>query len=159
MLRNNERSKDYYDPKFVSFGPYHHGKGELQAAQKIKTKVMRNFILEHGKSIEDLYIKVRELNDHARSCYVDGSTSAYSDEEFALMMLQDGCFILFFIECRTFVHQNNGEWLTRRKFDNLLMIYDLGIFELRNLYRDIMLLENQIPFKVLNVLMRNIYRG
>ena len=159
MLRNNERTKDYYDPKLISFGPYHHGKDELQATQKIKTKVMRNFILEHGKTIEDLYIKVRKLNAHARSCYVDGSTNWYSDEEFALMMLQDGCFILFFIECRTSVHQNNGEWLTRRKFDNLLMIYDLGIFELRNLYRDIMLLENQIPFKVLNVLMRNIYRG
>ena len=41
MLRNNERSKDYYDPKFVSFGPYDHEKDELQATQKIKTKVMR----------------------------------------------------------------------------------------------------------------------
>ena len=48
LLRNNERSKDYYDPKFVSFGPYHHENAEVQATQKIKTKVMRNFILEHG---------------------------------------------------------------------------------------------------------------
>ena len=54
---------------------------------------MRNFILENGKSIQDLYIKVLELNDHARSCYVDGSTSAYDDEMFALMMLQDLIFL------------------------------------------------------------------
>ena len=76
-LRNSKRSKDYFDPKIVSFGPYHHGKAELQATQKIKTKVMRKFILGHGKKIEDLYNKVRLLNGYAKGCYVDGSTDAY----------------------------------------------------------------------------------
>jgi hypothetical protein len=153
-LRNHKRSKDYYDPKVVSFGPYHHKKAELQAAQTIKTKVIQNFILEHGKTIKDLYIKVREQIDHTRSCYVDGSTNAYDDEEFALMMLQDGCFILFLIECWT----DKKEWQTSRK-DNILMILDhLGALEVKCLYRDLLLLENQIPFRVLNVLMSNIYK-
>ena len=159
MLRNNERSKDYYDPKFVSFGPYHHGKDELQATQKIKTKVMRNFILDHGKTIEDLYIKVRLLNDQARRCYVDGSTNSYSDEAFALMMLQDSCFILFLIEWRRFIFQENKEWLTSRNDEIISMIVNqLGVLELTVLLnRDLLLLENQIPFLVLKVLMRNIY--
>ena len=26
MLRRNERSKDYFDPRVISFSPYHHGK-------------------------------------------------------------------------------------------------------------------------------------
>ena len=158
MLRNNERTKDYYDPKFISFGPYHHGKDELQATQKIKTKVMRNFILEHGKTIEDLYIKVRLLNDDTRRCYVEGSTNAYNDEAFALMMLQDGCFILFLIELKIFIFRNNDEEMTSSNEDSVLMILNhLGVLELEYLNQDLLVLENQIPFKVLTVLMCDIY--
>ena len=157
-LRNHARSKDYYDPRIVSFGPYHHGKAESQAAQMTKTKVMQNFILEHEKSIEDLYIEVRELNDHTRSCYVHGSTSDYNDEELALMMLEDGCFILFFIEWMTSTFQKDKEWMISWKRDIIIMVVNqLGILELEYLYRDLLLLENQIPFSVLYVLMRNIY--
>ena len=138
ILRNDERSKEYFDPKIVSFGPYHHGKPELRAVETIKTKVILEFILKHEKSIEDLYLKVLELNDYAKSCYVDGSTDDYDDEAFALMMLQDGCFILAWIE---------GNSCIMDYLDNL---------ELCCSYLDTFLLENQIPFKVLNVLMSNI---
>jgi hypothetical protein len=143
ILRNKERSKDNYDPRIVSLGPYHHGKAELQAAQTIKTMLMQQIISKHGKSIEDLYIKVFELNEDTRSCYVVGSTEDYGDEEFALMMLQDGCFILCFIES-----------VTSGKMDYIRMIIDhLGHFVLQYLFQDILLLENQIPFRVLKVLM------
>ena len=99
---------------------------------------MQNFILEHGKTIKDFYIKVRELNDHTRSCYVSGSTSVYDDEAFALMMLQDCCFILVLIESRTSLTLS----------DIALMIFDhLGALEVKYLYRDLLLLENQIPYK------------
>ena len=141
ILRNDERSKEYFDPKIVSFGPYHHGKPELRAVETIKTKVILEFILKHEKSIEDLYLKVLELNDYAKSCYVDGSTDAYDndDEAFALMMLQDGCFILALFEYEAFVSKY------------------LDIFQYRYALLDTILLENQIPFRVLDVLMSNIY--
>ena len=142
ILRNDERSKEYFDPKIVSFGPYHHGKPELRAVETIKTKVILEFILKHEKSIEDLYLKVLELNDYAKSCYVDGSTDAYDndDEAFALMMLQDSCFILALFEYEAFVSKY------------------LDIFQYRYALLDTILLENQIPFRVLNVLMSNIYK-
>ena len=138
ILRNDERSKEYFDPKIVSFGPYHHGKPELRAVETIKTKVILEFILKHEKSIEDLYLKVLELNDYAKSCYVDGSTDAYDndDEAFALM---DGCFILALFEYEAFVSKY------------------LDIFQYRYALLDTILLENQIPFRVLDVLMSNIY--
>ena len=141
ILRNDERSKEFYDPKIVSFGPYHHGKPELRAVETIKTKVMQEFISAHGKSIEDLYIKVLKLNDYAKSCYVDGSTDAYDDEAFALMMLQDGCFILSLFDDDVFIIERY-----------------LGIVEFRYSFEDTILLENQIPFRVLNVLISNIYK-
>ena len=39
----------------ISFGPYHHGKPELQAAEKLKNCGMRTYILEAGKSIGDFF--------------------------------------------------------------------------------------------------------
>jgi hypothetical protein len=41
---------------------------------------------------------------------------------------------------------------------HLMIVNHLGILELEYLYRDLLLLENQIPFQVLNVLMSNIYK-
>uniref|UniRef100_A0A2N9EVX8 Uncharacterized protein n=1 Tax=Fagus sylvatica TaxID=28930 RepID=A0A2N9EVX8_FAGSY len=113
ILRNDERSKDYYDPKIVSFGPYHHE--NLNSGQYKRSK--------------------------QRSCYVDGSTDAYDDDDeaFALMMLQDGCFILALFEYEAFVSKY------------------LDIFQYRYALLDTILLENQIPFRVLDVLMSNIY--
>ena len=160
-LQNSEMLKDYFDPKIVSFGPYHHRKVELQAAQMIKTKVMRSFILANGKTIEDLYIKVRLLNKDARDSYVDGSTDAYGDEEFAPMMLQDGCLILFLIEWETLTSQkytiNNPDQMFMYSEILLIIAKQLGPLEHKYLYRDMFLLENQIPFIVLKDLMSNIY--
>ena len=41
----------------ISFGPYHHGKPELQAAEKLKNCGMRTYISEAGKSIEDFSVR------------------------------------------------------------------------------------------------------
>ena len=41
----------------ISFGPYHHGKTELQAAEKLKNCRMRTYISEAGKSIEDFSVR------------------------------------------------------------------------------------------------------
>ena len=147
ILRDKERGEDNYDPRIVSLGPYHHGNPKFVAAQQIKPMFMQQIISEHEKSIEHLYIEVFKLNEYTRSCYVVGSTEKYGDEEFALMMLQDGCFILCFIEL-----------VTSRKRDYISMITDhLGLFEVQYLHQDILLLENQIPFRVLKVLMSNIF--
>lgn len=151
LLRKKKRSKEYYDPKIVSFGPYHHGRAELRAAETIKTKVAREFISENGKSIEDLYIKVHKLNEYARRCYIDGSTGDYSEEAFALMMLLDGCFIIVLIEHFVSRKQKGNEFSMIRSH--------LGILSLQYLIPDMLLLENQIPFRVLEVLMRNIYNN
>ncbi|KAM0026482.1 hypothetical protein Hdeb2414_s0020g00558701 [Helianthus debilis subsp. tardiflorus] len=59
------------------------------------------------------------------------------------MMLRDGCFILFFIEC-----------VSEKSIKMMLSNQYLGSIELINIMRDIFLLENQIPFVVLEVLLK-----
>ncbi|KAK4596471.1 hypothetical protein RGQ29_014493 [Quercus rubra] len=131
MLRRNERSKDYFDPRVISFGPYHHGKPEFQEAEMLKTNVMLEFIANSSTSFVEFYSKVCEINDYTRSCYVDGSTNKYSDDVFALMMLRDSCFILYVMEN-----------VVRNRWDKFYAC------------RDMILLENQIPFSLLILLMR-----
>ncbi|PWA88363.1 hypothetical protein CTI12_AA121520 [Artemisia annua] len=85
---------------------------------------------------------VVEVIHDARNCYIDGSTDAYNDEEFNWMMLRDGCFILFFIEC---ISCGNDKVLLNNEY--------LGALGFANVARDIFVLENQIPFVVLEVLL------
>uniref|UniRef100_A0A7N2L5K8 Uncharacterized protein n=2 Tax=Quercus lobata TaxID=97700 RepID=A0A7N2L5K8_QUELO len=144
-LRRNERSKDYFDPRVISFGPYHHGKPEFQEAEMLKTNVMLEFIANSSTSFVEFYSKVREINDYTRSCYVDGSTNKYSDDVFALMMLRDSCFILYVMEN-----------VVRNRWDKLGKIFGhhIGPFGSFYAFRDMILLENQVPFSLLILLMR-----
>ncbi|KAK2995069.1 hypothetical protein RJ640_028239 [Escallonia rubra] len=109
LLRANKSNEKEYDPLVVSLGPYHHNKGELQLAEKFKPRALLEYVSGcDGKSIQDLYNKVLEMVDIARSCYVEGSTDDYRDEKFSRMMLLDACFILTIICSEIFQMQYMG---------------------------------------------------
>ncbi|KAD5317474.1 hypothetical protein R6Q59_032830 [Mikania micrantha] len=137
------KNRDCYEPKVVSLGPYHYKRTRLAQAEEYKLITLEEYRLSTGKSMVSLYNKVFEVVDDARKCYIDGSTDAYDDHEFNQMMLRDGCFILFFIEC---ISCEN----------NKLMLYNeyMGALGFANVARDMFLLENQIPFVVLEVLLK-----
>ncbi|KAK3012676.1 hypothetical protein RJ639_009872 [Escallonia herrerae] len=146
LLRKDEHKTHEYDPLVVSFGPYHHGKKELQLAEKIKPAILRIYISGcGGNAYNDLYNKVLEVIHVARNCYVEGTTEAYTDNEFAEMMLLDGCFLVSIFEC---IALPAGK-------EQLMALYEhLGVLATMKLVRDMFLLENQLPYKVLDVLMR-----
>ncbi|KAL7586250.1 hypothetical protein Lser_V15G38672 [Lactuca serriola] len=136
------RNRRYYEPSVVSLGPYHHKREDLIAAEKYKLITLEEYRLRCKKTMDSLYNKVFEVVYDARKCYIDGSTDEYNDEKFNRMMLRDGCFVLFFIECIA------GQ-------DSMLMLNNeyLGALGFAHVARDIFLLENQIPFVVLKVLL------
>ena len=143
-LRENPRSKDYFDPTAISFGPYHHGERELQEIGTIKTEVMLKFIKESDKSFPEFYYKVRNMNHLTRACYVDCLEEKYCDDTFALIMLRDGCFISYLLDI-----------VEDKKWDKVLELFVnhgklLGI---ASVIKDMLLLENQIPLAVLELLM------
>ncbi|GFY98164.1 hypothetical protein Acr_12g0007050 [Actinidia rufa] len=147
LLRNNENNKGQYDPKVVSIGPYHHGRLELQFVENLKPMVARVFVSDSGKSIDKFYNKILWMVDEARSFYVEGSTDAHSDEKFAEMMLLDGCFILGMIES---IYGQKPSRIS--KYDEV--ITHLGMLVWYSISADmVFLLENQIPFQVLESLM------
>ena len=149
-LRKKPRRKDYFDPTVISFGPYHHGKRELQEIDTIKDEAMLEFIKESGKSFSEFYYKVRNMNHLTRACNVDCSEEKYCDDTFALIMLCDGCFISYLLDI-----------MLDKKRDKVskLFVNHESLLGLASIVGDMVLLENQIPLVVLELLMRLRYNN
>ena len=90
--------------------------------------------MESGKGIDAVYSKVVEVAGNARKCYAEGSTQEFDDEAFARMMFLDGCFILQFMYCTA--KNKRGDMGMKRH-------------TIAFVHRDMFLLENQLPFLVL----------
>ncbi|KAH7854735.1 hypothetical protein Vadar_017256 [Vaccinium darrowii] len=145
-MRRDERTKGYFDPRVVSIGPYHHGKEELQMAERIKPIVAELFISGSGKDLDEFRKNVMGIVDDARSYYLEGSTDMYSDVEFVEMMLLDGLFVAAVIEHHTPGYKNPKILFALEtqlgQHDTFLLTSDT-----------LCLLENQISFQVLELLM------
>ncbi|KAL3721488.1 hypothetical protein ACJRO7_033913 [Eucalyptus globulus] len=132
-----------YIPQIVSLGPYHHGDGRLHEKDKDKWRGLVCMLKRNNQKIEDYLDAVEQVEERARACYEGAITM--SSEEFVMMMVLDGCFMIEFF------------WGFSLGFDKLGYTPDDPIFSLsRNsiviIQRDMILLENQIPLFILDLL-------
>ncbi|KAJ0079961.1 hypothetical protein Patl1_22857 [Pistacia atlantica] len=138
MLREVKDNGDFYDPLVVSIGPYHSGNTRLELMERHKRTMALQFVDGDLKLLEELYQKVRCVAEAAKKCYTDQSSVAkFNKEEFSQMMFLDACFILRFIYCLA-----KGEQEALKMKSNMIALVK----------RDLFLLENQIPFQVVNKL-------
>ncbi|CAO2150010.1 unnamed protein product [Urochloa humidicola] len=143
-FRKFAEDKEYRAPSTVALGPYHRDLDQVKAMEQIKLKAVRYFFEALG--IESLEATTRRQLNHsaseARACYADGDAlQGISDLEFGNMMFVDGCFLVQVMEC---VLRTNGE--TSCPLTTLIQPHFVGIM------RDIMMLENQIPWPVVKLL-------
>ncbi|XP_015694613.2 UPF0481 protein At3g47200-like [Oryza brachyantha] len=139
-----EENRRLYEPRLVSIGPYYRGRDELRAMEQHKWRLLRHFLERAGAvPLSDFVRAVRGVEQRARCCYSE-RTAIFDGDGFAEMLLLDGCFILEFL-----FKWNRGEP------DPLC---DVG-WGLTLLHSDILLLENQIPFFVLEHLFDTFFRG
>ncbi|KAF7112286.1 hypothetical protein RHSIM_RhsimUnG0245600 [Rhododendron simsii] len=145
-MRQDEKTRGYFDPRVVSIGPYHHGKEELHIAERVKPIVAQLYIKRSGRDMDEFLRNIREIVDVARSYYLEGSTDKYSDEEFAEIMLLDGLFVLAYFESYNprYKDATIEKELCNHLGNHALFFLDADIQEL---------LENQLPFQVLELLM------
>lgn len=134
-----KENEEKYFPQIVSIGPFHRGKEKLKAMEERKWQYLNTLFLR-GVNVETSLRKCVEvlkvLEDRARKCY--GEEIHLNSDEFVEMMLVDGCFII------ELFHKSCCKGI-RRRGDPFLVTY-LVLFQLR---RDLILLENQIPFFLL----------
>ncbi|KAJ6300595.1 hypothetical protein OIU76_021398 [Salix suchowensis] len=143
-VKLKEKKEECYRPLAVSIGPYHYPDRELQQVEKLKARMMVEFVKDSGAPrSEDFYVKVKEDLQKARGCYPESITENFNDEEFIKRMFIDGCFILQFMHCLV----NESEKLE---------MSEQQIFHVK---RDLLLLENQLPFAVLDSLRKQRYEN
>jgi hypothetical protein len=130
-----ERHRDLYEPKVVSVGPYYHGRAGLGAAQQHKWRLLRDFLSRNKKKaaggLGALVRAARSVEADARRCYAEAF--AMDADEFVELLVLDGCFLLeFFL----------------RKGEGGLAAPGGAKWAWHHMYHDALLLENQVPFFV-----------
>ncbi|KAL2932676.1 hypothetical protein RDABS01_015795 [Bienertia sinuspersici] len=133
-LRNVNLSS--YEPCLISIGPLNHGMERLQGMQEQKLRYLQNFLRRNGeKTLKDYLKVIKDCEQETRECYIE--SISLSSDEFVEMMLLDGCFIIeFFL---------NWYWDTLDEDDRIF-----GKPSLEHVIRrDLLLIENQLPFFVI----------
>ncbi|KAJ0089346.1 hypothetical protein Patl1_32793 [Pistacia atlantica] len=130
-LRKDNQSA--YEPYMLAIGPCHRGKKHVGRMEERKKKYLKELLERRAKEDLNRYVTaIGELEKIARSCYADDFSNIETNE-FVEMMLLDGCFIIE---------------LLRRFMYNRMELSSI----IKKLGRDLLLIENQIPFLVLEKL-------
>ncbi|GKC10561.1 putative UPF0481 protein, partial [Tanacetum coccineum] len=125
-----------FNPQLVSIGPLHRHNQKLQELECLKESYLRDLLCRNTGStpkqtLEACLRKVNGSIDRIRKSYA-GMITNYNDVELARMMVMDGCFILEFC----FKHRD-----AKLNLPNKMQNGHIAM--------DLILLENQIPFFVL----------
>jgi len=140
-----EMNPTAYMPKVVSIGPYHYGEAHLRMIQEHKPRFLKIFLnkaRKKGVTDYDLVTAVMELEKVSRISYSENPSQG--PKEFVYMMVLDGCFVLMLLLIVSRIIQ--------------LDVSEDPIFTipwiLPAIQSDLLLLENQVPFIVLQTLMK-----
>ncbi|CAB4279128.1 unnamed protein product [Prunus armeniaca] len=137
------QKKQAYEPDIVSIGPFHHGNKKFQLFEDVKRWYLQ-CLLSSSKdvSLESLIKVIMELAKSARDCYVADPLDGDLDQKyFVEMMILDGCFLLeLFRKARYEELQNEND-----------PVFNVSCMK-EHLYHDLLLLENQLPWSVLECL-------
>ncbi|KAF8389071.1 hypothetical protein HHK36_025756 [Tetracentron sinense] len=126
-----------YNPRVISIGPFHRGEKRLQVMEKHKWRYLRDFLGWYPHIDLEVYVRrLRDLEGRARQCYAE--PIKLGSRKFVEMMLLDGFFILtLFLKIHFIRWDETSDPIYYTQWMRGAIIYDL------------ILLENQIPFVVL----------
>ena len=140
MLRDHKHYQKYCEPRVVSLGPIHHGKPNYQLTEEYKLMLADKFIGKTGRTVEELYGIIEDKIKQLREYYDEKVTQKYSDENLAWMLFVDGCATLQFIDL--VAHEKVKDF--KIKDDQVAFVE-----------QDLFLLENQLPYQLLDYLVEN----
>ncbi|XP_034709695.1 UPF0481 protein At3g47200-like [Vitis riparia] len=139
-LRADVKDEDYYAPKLISLGPYYHGESKLENGETLKLKLAEAYIQLCHSTVDEIYGTISHSISKLRGCYDAESTKKYKDDELTIMMLVDGCALLSYIVCVCLGGDHED--------------FDMRYQDLSLLHQDALLLENQLPYQLLQELMK-----
>ncbi|KAB2607752.1 hypothetical protein D8674_010920 [Pyrus ussuriensis x Pyrus communis] len=134
------------EPEIVSIGPHHHNKGKLLEFESYKWWFLKELLFrkrnERGRDLLGEYYEAMEnLEERTKSCYSEEISKSITD--FVEMMVLDGCFIIeLFLQMST-AYGDRHTILTRPWLELVPIVT-----------RDLLKLQNQLPFFVLKKLFK-----
>ncbi|XP_068634600.1 uncharacterized protein [Aristolochia californica] len=151
-IRN--KNPEAYTPNLVSFGPYHYGAPHLMPMEKHNHRALSHVLRRSRKTFEDYAAALRPMTLRLMKSYSDLDDRWTTDpDKFLQLMVIDG---IFFIEINRVYHGSDPKF----QFDycdNDPMFRSNSSsnpFPLIDLSNDQMLLENQLPHLLIDVLFR-----
>ncbi|XP_073264437.1 UPF0481 protein At3g47200-like [Populus alba] len=137
--RLRELNEKAYTPRVVSIGPIHHGNEKLKAMEDHKRMYLQEFIDLSGVSVEAFIELINENETRLRNCYAE--TNGFSSEYFIKMILMDAAFVIMYLlkyKYRDYRGSRDSIFYPPYKSVDVM--------------DDICLLENQLPFFILEEL-------
>jgi hypothetical protein len=165
-------NEEAYTPKLISIGPFHYNREELEGMKMHKLRYFKNFLDRTGKSQEDLRKIIEDDEKKIRLCYSE--ECSLDSRDFLKMILLDAVFIIeLFLKVRDQKEREDEERKVRdqkKREDEERKVRDQKKREdeerkveeedyilrkkwlANGIYYDLLLLENQLPFFVLEKL-------
>ncbi|XVF73504.1 hypothetical protein PTKIN_Ptkin12aG0206800 [Pterospermum kingtungense] len=127
-----------YSPQLISIGPFHHGNENLAKMERQKSRYYQKFCERtSNKTLENFLSFIKQNAERIYRCYEELAFEyEYEPSKFVEMILKDAVFIIEFC-MRHSEKEAADDFLLKREWFRL------------DLKRDLMLLENQLPFFVL----------
>ncbi|XP_062175491.1 UPF0481 protein At3g47200-like isoform X2 [Alnus glutinosa] len=148
-LREVNKEQDAYTPKLVSIGPFHHNLPQLTGIKQQKLIYFKKFCLRTKKSSKDLESIIEKEEKQIRRYYSE-TFDQLDSKKFVKIILLDAIFII-----ELFLRNEEG-----KKYDYILSDYILSNAWLEShIKQDLILLENQLPFKFLKKLYKFAFNG
>ncbi|KAE8728937.1 hypothetical protein F3Y22_tig00004041pilonHSYRG00042 [Hibiscus syriacus] len=137
----------YFKPRVISIGPIHHGDPTLRGSEQLKLRLAAHFVKNIGVEKETLYNAIKTEICSLKECYDKKLLKPYDDEKLAWMMFIDGCAILQSIlqVSYYYYYEDDDEC---KSWSRKIIKTDLLTF----VYLDLFLVENQLPYRVLQLL-------
>ena len=136
-----ELNEKAYTPRLVSIGPIHHGKDMLEAMEYHKRMYLQEFLDQTEVNVEAFIEFIKENETRLRDSYAE--TIGFSSENLIKMILMDATFVIMFL-----LKWNYEDFRGRR--DSIFY----PPYKSVHVRLDICLLENQLPFFILEDLYR-----
>ncbi|KAL2335193.1 hypothetical protein Fmac_016406 [Flemingia macrophylla] len=137
-LRDRKHFAKHYSPRLVSIGPIHHGAKNLQPGEKYKLMWASMYLKRTKQDAQALYQKIASKIKQLKELFVDVVIgNVHDDEKLSWMLFVDGCALLQILDKGEL---DEPEEL-KVKVDQLVLVW-----------QDVLLLENQLPYKVLQLL-------
>ncbi|XP_054807858.1 UPF0481 protein At3g47200-like [Prosopis cineraria] len=137
-----ERNEKSFTPREISIGPLHHNNENLKHMELHKLRLLKDFLSRSKASLFDCVQLLKKKELQLRNCYAD--PIEFDSDKFIEIILVDAAFILELL-----FRNNISDLQDQCYYDHFFC----GPWKLRFIKTDMLLLENQVPFFVIEDLL------